>query len=359
MLTFLIQQAAKVYALFGYLWDKVKSAALNAYNWAVSKAAGALLAAKDFALEQLGKAYAYANGRIDWLKSLILGWIEAVKALALSWVEAAKAALGLDISEAKRSSEKNLDVSKSFTMAEVGKLASRVEIENQLTRSNLAKTTAQVMTWKQLIDSLLALLTVENLKRLGMLLVNFFPMLLALVASPLSWIFSTISGGFVTFFCYTLARAMGTTVYTLPPPPDWLSGAGGMFSPGPPGPDPSGGELAPPLSSLYVSGYRFGPGHPGIDLGLARGAPVYAMHDGEVEVATKSTVGYGLTITLRNGKWWTRYAHLDSLGVAKGDKVKQRQKIGEGNSTGKSTGDHLHLEIKLNGVFVDPASILF
>jgi len=83
------------------------------------------------------------------------------------------------------------------------------------------------------------------------------------------------------------------------------------------------------------------------------------MHDGVVEVAGWSTVGYGNTITLRNGKWWTRYAHLDGFGVGKGDTVEAGQKIAEGNSTGNSTGDHLHLEIKLNGVFIDPEQVLF
>ena len=359
MLTFLLQQASKVYALFGYLWDRIKDVALNALNWAKAEAAKALSAARTWAWERVQDLRAWANDWIGWLKPNVPVWIDALEDKVFGWVFDIQVWAGVQLALAKITIFGWIKAAKDSALVEIGKAAAGLRETIGLLGSNLNQIAATLTHIVLFVNSIRYLFTPENIRRLVLVLVNFFPSLLALVMGPLAWLYSTIAGTFVTFLCYILAAMMGTVKYTLPPPPDWLTGAGGIFTPGGPGLDPSGGELAPPLGHLSISGYRFGPGHPGLDLGLSRGAAVYAMHDGEVEVAEMSKVGYGLTITLRNGKWWTRYAHLDSFGVEKGDTVSQRQKIAEGNSTGNSTGDHLHLEIKKNGVFIDPEAVLF
>jgi murein DD-endopeptidase MepM/ murein hydrolase activator NlpD len=359
MLTFLINNASKVYALFGTLWNRVKDAAYNAYSWAVSKASEALNAAKSYATNLYYSAVAAVNKALDAAKSFASSIVASAKSLIWGWVEAARAWASERIDWLRGIVTGWIEAAKSWALARVNDAIGLFELFFRYLRSQLDDLSGTIAPWQSLIDSLLALLSPENMRRLTLLLVGFFPALLKLITSPLEWVYSTISGSFVSFLCYILAQFMGTVKYTLPPPPSWALGAGGLFSPGGPGPGLSGSELSAPLARLYISGYRFGSGHPGLDLGLSRGAAVYAMHDGEVEVAGWSTVGYGNTITLRNGKWWTRYAHLDSFGVGKGDTVEAGQKIAEGNSTGNSTGDHLHLEIKLNGTFIDPEAVLF
>jgi murein DD-endopeptidase MepM/ murein hydrolase activator NlpD len=95
-----------------------------------------------------------------------------------------------------------------------------------------------------------------------------------------------------------------------------------------------------------------------LDLGLTDGQAVYAMHSGTVLSAGWSTIGYGWNVVLEGGGWWTRYAHCKALGVSAGQPVRASQQIANGNSTGNSSGPHLHLEIKYNGQWVDPATVL-
>ena len=128
----------------------------------------------------------------------------------------------------------------------------------------------------------------------------------------------------------------------------------------PPTPPPDVRDgLVSPLSRLSISGYRFNPNHPAIDLGLSKGDPVFAMHAGTIIVAGWSKTGYGNHVVLQGGDWWTLYAHLDSFGVQAGQQIPAGQIVGLGDSTGNSTGDHLHLEIKYKGKFIDPVSVLF
>ena len=94
--------------------------------------------------------------------------------------------------------------------------------------------------------------------------------------------------------------------------------------------------------------------HKGIDLAADTGTPIYASLDGTVHFAGSGT-GYGLYIRLdHDGGVETRYAHCSQLLVKKGDTVKQGQIIALVGSTGVSTGSHLHFEVRINGVAVDP-----
>ena len=94
--------------------------------------------------------------------------------------------------------------------------------------------------------------------------------------------------------------------------------------------------------------------HHGIDLAAPTGTPVYATADGVVGRADWYS-SYGLYISINHGgSMETRYAHLSRLAVAAGDNVKKGDLIGYVGSTGRSTGPHLHYEVRVEGIAVNP-----
>lgn len=116
------------------------------------------------------------------------------------------------------------------------------------------------------------------------------------------------------------------------------------------------------LSSLYggrkdpISGTASN--HTGIDIPAARGTPIYAAKSG---VVTTSVYGSGsywsygnfVLISHQDGTS-TLYAHMSSRAVSEGQTVKQGQVIGYVGTTGRSTGNHLHFEVRVNGKRTDP-----
>ena len=94
--------------------------------------------------------------------------------------------------------------------------------------------------------------------------------------------------------------------------------------------------------------------HKGVDLGQPIGTPVYATADGMVSKAEWFS-SYGLFISLEHGgNIQTRYGHLSRLNVAAGQMVHKGDLIGYVGSTGRSTGPHLHYEVRIAGVAVNP-----
>lgn len=118
-----------------------------------------------------------------------------------------------------------------------------------------------------------------------------------------------------------------------------------------------------PLASYRVTskyGYRVHPisgnttFHYGVDLAAAAGTKVVSVADGTVsETGYGSINGNYIKISHADG-FVTHYAHLKSIGVKKGQKVKMGEKIGAVGSTGYSTGPHLHFEVRKNGLVVSP-----
>ena len=95
--------------------------------------------------------------------------------------------------------------------------------------------------------------------------------------------------------------------------------------------------------------------HNGIDLAAPTGTPVYATADGFVSKADWFS-SYGKYISIEHGaSLQTRFAHLSDMVVSAGDKVKKGDLIGYVGSTGRSTGPHLHYEVRVDGVAVDPS----
>lgn len=94
--------------------------------------------------------------------------------------------------------------------------------------------------------------------------------------------------------------------------------------------------------------------HHGIDIKAAEGTPVYAAADGTVQFA-KEKGNYGILVEVKHtDAYVTKYAHLSKLAVQSGDVVKQGQLIAYCGNTGKSTGPHLHFEVRKNGKTIDP-----
>ncbi|VVT02519.1 M23 family metallopeptidase [Erythrobacter sp. EC-HK427] len=94
--------------------------------------------------------------------------------------------------------------------------------------------------------------------------------------------------------------------------------------------------------------------HNGVDLAAPRGTPVYATADGLVEMAQYYS-SYGNYVQIEHGgDIETRYAHLSSYTVAPGQHVRMGQLIGYVGSTGRSTGPHLHYEVRVSGTPVNP-----
>jgi murein DD-endopeptidase MepM/ murein hydrolase activator NlpD len=122
----------------------------------------------------------------------------------------------------------------------------------------------------------------------------------------------------------------------------------------------------PVQTATYTSGYgvRSDPFrgsaamHAGIDLAAPQGTPIYATADGVVQRAEWSG-GYGNMVEIDHGKGLqTRFGHLSRILVHPGERVVRGQEIGMMGSTGRSTGSHLHYEVRIDGHAVNPVPFL-
>jgi murein DD-endopeptidase MepM/ murein hydrolase activator NlpD len=122
----------------------------------------------------------------------------------------------------------------------------------------------------------------------------------------------------------------------------------------------------PRLSSITsVFGYRSDPFdsenaeyHPGIDFKGAKGDPVHVTADGEV-IFTGRKGGYGNCIIVQHkNDFQTLYGHLSHINVSEGQEVNTGDIIGKVGSTGRSTGTHLHYEVRKNGKPINPVKFL-
>lgn len=112
-------------------------------------------------------------------------------------------------------------------------------------------------------------------------------------------------------------------------------------------------------------GYRSDPftgqtkGHTGIDIAVPTGTPVRAALPGVVTKATYNAGGYGYYVMIDHGNGMvTLYAHNSKLLVSVGDSVEAGDTVSLSGSTGRSTGPHLHFEVRVNGQRVNPRSYL-
>lgn len=95
--------------------------------------------------------------------------------------------------------------------------------------------------------------------------------------------------------------------------------------------------------------------HAGIDLAGPMGTPIYATADGTVSAAGWNSGGYGNLVKIEHGRGIeTRYGHLSAILVSPGQRVTRGQQIARMGSTGRSTGSHLHYEVRIDGRAVNP-----
>lgn len=121
---------------------------------------------------------------------------------------------------------------------------------------------------------------------------------------------------------------------------------------------PTSGRISSPF------GYRTHPVtgsytlHSGIDIAASSGTTVVASRNGKV-VSAGYSGSYGNLIVISHGNGIeTAYAHLSSINVRVGESVSQGQLIGKVGSTGRSTGPHLHFEVRINGTAVNPSKYI-
>jgi len=97
--------------------------------------------------------------------------------------------------------------------------------------------------------------------------------------------------------------------------------------------------------------------HTGVDFAMKPGNPIYSTGDGVVESVKFELFGYGNQVVIDHGFGYkTRYAHLKSVGVAEGMKVKRGECIGLSGNSGRSSGPHLHYEVLYRNSHVNPAN---
>ncbi len=138
---------------------------------------------------------------------------------------------------------------------------------------------------------------------------------------------------------------------TMPINPLWV-----QFVPPPPGAPQGSGNFIWPVSGQITQSYWTG--HLAVDIGRACGTPVYAAESGYVSAAGWSG-GYGNRIILTHGRGWdSLYGHLQTIWVRSGASVQKGSLIGYVGNTGRSTGCHLHLELREYGVKRNPLGLL-
>jgi murein DD-endopeptidase MepM/ murein hydrolase activator NlpD len=148
---------------------------------------------------------------------------------------------------------------------------------------------------------------------------------------------------------------------------DWLppvaargkSGTAGLSGSACSGGPVGGGGFVWPADNHFLSGNDYSESHRGVDIAAGTGASVYASDSGVVVLAGGVSNGYGNVIYIDHGNGYsTVYAHLSQINVRICQSVSRGQLIGLAGSTGNSTGAHLHFEVRRNGGFINPWSVL-
>jgi murein DD-endopeptidase MepM/ murein hydrolase activator NlpD len=132
-----------------------------------------------------------------------------------------------------------------------------------------------------------------------------------------------------------------------------------------PAPEWSGNFVAP-LNSTVSAAFgtrrtfngRLASIHRGLDYHAKEGTPVHAANAGEVVLARELFYEGNCVVVDHGQQFMTLYMHLSKIEVAEGDKVRKGQQIGLSGATGRATGPHLHLAVRWEGAYLNPASLL-
>jgi len=357
LLRWLYGVAERVYSFFGSLYYRIKNAALNAWSWAQNAKNRAISWAYDKVIYYYEKAKTWATTYIKpiadkaWNKAVevyqsLPSWATNILANAKQWIDNLRVKTKDWVNVATHDFLVRIGVERADRKRSIDSLEPEFRADMRVTRGSLADLGLRIQPFIE--PSTLNL--IEQIKESWGIFSN-------ILSDPLEWLVAYVGSFLLTLLEYKVAYALGTVNAALPPPPEWNGGGAGGPLPRGPGPPPGSSILAPPLDYLRVSGYRFGPGHWATDFGCTASMGVYACHNGTVRVAGWSNVGYGNYVVIGNGEWWSLYAHLSTLAVVVGQKVSARQPLGLCGCVGNSTCNHLHLEIKHYGQYLDPVVV--
>lgn len=358
ILNFLLYWAGRVYEWFGWLYESGRNAALYAWSWAVNQGQIAYNLAVNFVIGKVNEIYSWAWSQVTNVYNQAVGYVNNVQGYLIGLYNSIYAWVMDQIGPIYTWVEARLRPILDWVSVKIDELSVWVYTEVNAVRDRIV---AWVTPYLDLFNERVDVIQADIENRFGWVVEKDSSgntVLYTFLSNPMGFIIAYVWSIFGDLLCYGLAYGLGSVKYDLPDLPDWSSPGitGGAIPPSNAPPGASG--LLSPLNSISVSGYRFGSSHKGLDLGLSNGDPVYAMHDGEVTLTNASGSGYGNQVIVSGGRWWSRYAHMETIAVALGQIVRAGTAIGTGNSTGNSTGPHLHLEIKFDGAYIDPATVL-
>ena len=126
------------------------------------------------------------------------------------------------------------------------------------------------------------------------------------------------------------------------------------------------GSFQPPLQSTITEVFgtrrtfngKLASIHRGLDYRAAPGSPVFATNSGEVVLARDLFYEGNCVIIDHGQQFMTLYMHLSKLEVAEGQRVEKGQQLGLSGGTGRATGPHLHVAVRWQGAYLDPAELL-
>jgi hypothetical protein len=343
---------------FGYRFEEFYSTVTHTWDWIVARGQVIYDAAVAWALQRISDVKVTLRNLIDDAKSTAWTYYVAVRAYAYELYNAGKtfaddvkhyllSQLAIEITSRVAATALTENTLKGFVTT--GIASAKTDILNAV---------APVLPIAAIAGILSVLANRAISSKLLQVTGPLYNGVVTLVNDPVGFIFGAIWDQFLIFLSFALGYGLGTIEASLPTRPDWKGNVIGS-GPGTVLPPISGtGELVRPVSPLYVSGYSFTSTHHGTDFGLTMGQPVYAAHDGIVTYAGPDNVGYGIRVDISGSKYWSRYGHAQKVVVAVNQQVKRGQHIMYGDSTGNSTGPHLHFELKINGAYVDPVLYL-
>jgi len=119
------------------------------------------------------------------------------------------------------------------------------------------------------------------------------------------------------------------------------------------------GRMTWPNGCQRITQYFKGWLHTGVDIACPWGTPLHAADSGRVSRVQYGKTGYGYNVIIDHGRGiQTLYGHMSSINVGVGDYVEKGDVIGDEGSTGRSTGPHLHFEVRINGGTVNPLTYI-
>lgn len=357
-LNWLWQQIGKVLDWFGSSYNTLRNAAANAWNWAVQQATNAYNNAKAYIIDRVNAVIAFVNFVEDYAIAVATDFYHEAINFARSELnrayDAVEKAIDYVVSIATNFYHQALD---RGTQAYNNAIAWAGDQLDSLEHSIL-HIFNPLLPLISVLSVILSLTRSDTASKLLNFVGSLYGQVLAFFGDPLGFMLGLIWSQAVTFFCYVLGYGLGSVSATLPPVPVWGKGGGGGGGIEPPPDIPPGNELTRPVDPLYVSGYTFTASHKGTDFGIVDGQEIHAAHNGVITFAGWDTTGYGNRVDITGTVFWSRYGHNKQILVTPGQVVTAGQVIAYGNSTGNSTGSHLHFELKIQGAYVDPVMVL-